>query len=175
LSAVDWQALNNLGVILAVTAASFTDLRWGKVYNFITVPALVAGLTLNALAGGWSGLALSVQGIFLGVALLLTTLLLGQYLGGGDLKLLAALGALRGPLFLLHALLVAVVLGGIIAVGVALARGALGASLRRLGWSLYGRFAFGLHDPPQAGESLRFPYAVAIAGGAFAALCWRPW
>jgi prepilin peptidase CpaA len=170
---VDWQALSNLGVVLAVTVASYTDLRWGKIYNYITVPALVTGLTLNTLGGGWSGLALSLQGVALGVALLLTTLLLGQYMGGGDLKLLAALGALRGPTFLLSALLVAVVLGGLIALGVALARGGLRESLRRLGWSLGGRLLGGGRNPAEAGASLKFPYAVAIAGGAFAALWWR--
>ena len=166
--------LCNLWVLFAITAAGVTDLRWGKVYNLVTIPALAAGLTLNTLAGGWSGLFFSLQGLGLGLALLLTALLFGQYLGGGDVKLVAALGALRGPTFVLATLAVAIPLGGVIAIVYALSRGVLRDSLRRLGWTLYGRFVLGDTGPPEAGASLKFPYALALAGGALAALWWRP-
>ncbi len=172
--APDWQGLCNLWVLFAVTAASVTDLRWGKIYNLVTVPALAAGLTLNTLAAGWAGLSLSLQGIGVGLALLLTTLLFGQYLGGGDVKLLAALGALRGPSFVLATLAVAIPLGGLMALGLALSRGALRDSVRRLGWSLYGRFVLGEAGQPDTASSLKFPYALALAGGALAAFWWQP-
>jgi prepilin peptidase CpaA len=172
--AADWQGLSNLWVIFAVAAASVTDLRWGKIYNVVTIPTVMAGLTLNGLASGWPGVALSLQGLGVGLALLLLTLLLGQHLGGGDIKLVAALGALRGPAFLATVLVVALPLGGAIALGLALARGRLGESLRRLGWLLYGRLVFGIAEPASPAPSLKFPYALAIAGGALAALWWRP-
>lgn len=170
----DWQGLSNLWVVFAVVTATVTDLRWGKIYNVVTLPALAAGLALNSLATGWAGLFLSLQGLAFGLALLLTTLLFGQYMGGGDVKLLAALGALRGPGFLLATLAVAIPLGGVMALGLALSRGVLKDSLGRLGWSLYGRFVLGTSDSPDAGASLKLPYALAIAGGAFATLWWHP-
>ncbi len=170
---LDWQGLCNLLVLLAIVIAAVTDLRSGKIYNVVTVPALLAGLVLNTLSGGLAGLSLSLQGVGMGLALLLTTVFFGQYLGGGDVKLLAALGALRGPGFLLGTLLVAIPLGGALALGLALHRGALKASLRRLGWSLYGRFVMGTSETPAVGASVSFPYALAIAGGAVAALWWQ--
>jgi len=170
---VDFEALRNLWVVFLVTAASVTDVRFGKVYNVVTIPTMVAGLTLNGLASGWPGVALGLQGLGIGLALLLTTLLFGQYMGGGDIKLIAALGALCGPSFLVVVLAVALPLGGLMAVAVALAHGRLRESLRRLGWWLRSRLVFGISESPEMGSSLRFPYALAIAGGALAALWWR--
>lgn len=170
----DWQGLTNLWVIYAVAAAAVTDVRWGKVYNLVTIPTLVAGVVLNILTAGWSGVALSLQGMGIAVALLFLTLFFGQYLGGGDLKLIAALGALRGPAFLLSVLLVAVPLGGALALGLALARGRLRESLRRLGWSLGERFLWGSAEPVKPERSLGVPYAAALAGGALAVLWWQP-
>ena len=33
-------------LILFVTAAAASDLRWGRIYNFLTLPTLAAGLLL---------------------------------------------------------------------------------------------------------------------------------
>ena len=166
-------AILNLWVIFLIVAAVITDVRFGRVYNLLTVPCALAGLGLNAWAGGWAGLCYSAQGLGLGLAALLLTLLLGQHMGGGDIKLLAALGALRGPEFLLHVLVVAVLVGGVLALGLALRHSALLASLRRLAWSLWDRLAVGASaEAEPSPRSLRFPYAVAIGAGALVALVW---
>lgn len=168
-----WELAINLGVIFVVAAAAVTDLCQGKVYNVLTVPVVVIGLAMNGLAQGWPGLLFSLQGIGLGLTLLLGSVIFGQYMGGGDIKLLMAIGALRGPGFLLYALVFSILLGGVLALVIALVHGALGASCRRLAWALYGRLAW--HIPSelvQSEQSIKFPYALAIAGGTLAALWW---
>jgi len=43
-------ALLNLWVIFLITAAGVTDVRFGRVYNLLTLPCALAGLGLNASA-----------------------------------------------------------------------------------------------------------------------------
>lgn len=167
----DWEAVRSLWVVFVVSAASITDLRWGKVFNVLTMPALFAGLVINLVAAGLPGLWLSFQGIAVGMALLLATLLLGQYMGGGDIKLLMALGAIKGPTFVLFTLIFGIILGGLLAAALAVVRGRLLASLKRLGQTLYRRFVLALPEEAAPAGGIRLPYALAIAGGALLTLC----
>ncbi len=110
------------GVTLAVTAcAVITDVREGKIYNWLTLPALVAGLGLAGMQQGWTGLGLSIIGLLIGVVLPFISFALGA-LGGGDVKLLGAIGALMGPVFICETLLAAVLAGGVISFAVMLVR-----------------------------------------------------
>ncbi len=167
----DWEAVRNLWVVFVVSAASITDLRWGKVFNVLTIPALLAGLVINLVAAGLPGLWLSLQGIAVGFALLLASLLLGQYMGGGDIKLVMALGAIKGPAFVGLTLVIGILLGGAQAIALAVVRGRFLASLKRLGQSLYRRFVLALPEESAPAGVVRLPYALAIAGGALLALC----
>jgi len=167
----DWEPVRNLWVVFVVTAASITDLRWGKVFNVLTMPALLAGVVINLAAAGLPGLWLSLQGIAMGLGLLLATLLLGQYMGGGDIKLLMALGAIKGPTFVLWTLIIGILLGGVLATGLAVLRGGFLASLKRLARSLYRRFVLAIPEEAAPTGVIRLPYALAIAGGALLALC----
>jgi prepilin peptidase CpaA len=92
-------------LILAATATWF-DLRERKIPNWLTIPALVAGLLLNR----WDGAA----GALLGAAFYLPGFLLGMA-GGGDVKLLAAVGALAGWRDGLTVLVFSLVANGILA------------------------------------------------------------
>jgi len=60
-------ALINSFLVLVVLLSLYTDYRSGKIYNKITLPALCAGVVLNILHHGSSGLLLSATGV--GVAL----------------------------------------------------------------------------------------------------------
>ena len=62
------------GIVAAITLivaaiAVYTDVRWGKIFNAVTVPAMGVGLTLNAVVDGPAGLLMSVGGIAVGLGL----------------------------------------------------------------------------------------------------------
>jgi len=68
--------------VLLVAAAVYTDVRWGKIFNHLTVPAIALGLVINSLSG-IDGLLRSTEGIGLALGLFLISSLLGRILGGG--------------------------------------------------------------------------------------------
>lgn len=95
----------NLGSIAEVSAwifggigavAAFTDYRSGKIYNWLTLPAIVLGLALAAVFQGWYGLGQAVMGLGVAGALFLPLFATGV-LGGGDVKLMMAMGTVLGP------------------------------------------------------------------------------
>ena len=156
--------------VLALIAA-YTDIRWGKIFNFITVPFAVIGLALNTIGGGMDGLLLSLQGLGAGFALWLISNFLGRIMGGGDIKLLMAFGALMGPVFMLWTFAIGAITGGVMAIAISLRRGMLGKVMRQMGTSIYLRAA--VKQPMEisdgAGE-VRLPYAIALGIGAMVML-----
>jgi len=161
-------------VLALAIAAAYTDLRWGKIFNALTLPFALLGLTLNSIGGGWEGFLLSIEGLGLGFGLWLLSSFLGRIMGGGDIKLLMAFGALQGPGFLLLTLLYGALVGGIMALVVALRRGILVKTFKSLGASMYLRAACGapMAVSEGAGE-VRLPYAIALAVGAMVVLALR--
>ncbi len=170
---MDIAILKTIIVLAMLTAALATDLHWGKVPNWLTIPPLVVGILINAVSAGVTGLLDSLGAIGLVLSLWIVTMLLGGTLGGGDIKLLAALGAVAGFHFIVYALPVSVAIGGLIAVIVAIRRRALGASLHRL---YRGIATVAIpHIPTQIGRetgTVHFPYATAIAMGSILTMLW---
>jgi prepilin peptidase CpaA len=158
-------------VLVLAIAAAYTDLRWGKIFNALTLPFALLGLALNSIGGGWEGFLLSIEGLGVGFGLWLLSSLLGRIMGGGDIKLLMAFGALQGPGFLLLTLLYGALAGGVMALVVALRRGILVRTFKSLGASMYLRATCGA--PMEVSEGgVRLPYAIALAVGAIIALVW---
>jgi prepilin peptidase CpaA len=88
-----------LSITLLLTVASLacvSDLRTGRIPNWLTCPTLILGPSIAAAYGGMPGLALSLVGILLAGGSALLVYGLGG-LGGGDVKLFAALAGLSGP------------------------------------------------------------------------------
>jgi len=84
-----------------VALAGWFDWRSRRIPNWLTVPGLLLGLTMNTLSWGWPGIKLSLAGAGLSLGVLLPFVLL-RGLGAGDWKLMGALGALLGfPLIVL--------------------------------------------------------------------------
>tara|TARA_B100000315_G_scaffold212114_1_gene209304 strand:- start:689 stop:1108 length:420 start_codon:yes stop_codon:yes gene_type:complete len=102
--------------ITLAAAAVATDLRSRRILNWLTLPALGAGVTIGLVNGGFGGLATSLVGILVGGGLLLGPTLIGA-MGAGDLKFQSAMGALLGPWFAAIALAVAAIFGGLLAAG----------------------------------------------------------
>jgi prepilin peptidase CpaA len=138
--------LINAVLLAALGHAVWTDIRWRRISNRVTYPAILAGLALNLIAAGLHGVLLSSVGFLVaGVLLLLPVLLRG--VGAGDLKLFAAIGALKGPGFAVHTLIGAGLAGGVLV-------------------ALYAVLSIAR----QRGRPKTIPYAPALAAGALYAL-----
>ena len=103
-------------LLAAVLIAAFTDMRWRRIPNWLTVTVLALGFVLNAintyptpLEGVWlaaKGLALAFSLNLLMYALRMT--------GAGDVKLMAAIGALVGCSNFLGIFLLNAIVGGVL-------------------------------------------------------------
>ena len=100
-------------------AAGITDLRWRKIPNWLTYPAIPIAILLHWMIAGKHAALLSLGGAALGLGVLLPFVLLGG-LGGGDWKLVGALGAFFEPRKLVPVLLLTLMINGIIAISVVL-------------------------------------------------------
>jgi prepilin peptidase CpaA len=95
-----WEWIS-VGVLVAVlVTAAVCDLARGKVFNWLTYPAIVVGLGLAALRGAaagnvWEGLTDGLAGFGFAFGVLFVAYLVGG-MGGGDVKLMGAVGALVG-------------------------------------------------------------------------------
>ncbi|MGI5819700.1 MAG: A24 family peptidase [Armatimonadota bacterium] len=162
-------------VTLALVAV-WTDIRRGKIFNAVTVPFAVLGLTLNTIGGGLDGALMSLGGVAAGFGLWFATRLLGRIIGGGDIKLLMAFGAIMGPAFMLWTFLVGAIIGGVIAVIVSLRHGILQQAFRQVAASLYMRAKMStpLEITPDS-RATSLPYAVALSSGALIMVGTRIW
>jgi prepilin peptidase CpaA len=153
---------------LVLLIAVVTNLRKQKIYNWLTLPAIVVGAAVNGIVSGWHGLLFSVEGIAVGSAWLLLFILRGAT-GAGDVKLLMAVGAFMGPLFTGWTLLYCALAGGVLAVFYALRRGVLGHTVKN---ALLGAHVLATVQSPDSLKSMadlskagKMPQAPAIAMG----------
>jgi len=152
--------------VLLVMVAVYTDVRWGKIFNHLTMPAIGVGVILNSLSG-MNGFLYSLAGIGLGLGLFLISCLFGRILGGGDIKLLIAVGALQGPAFLAWTICYAAIIGGVLALIIAVRHGILLEKIKVLFISLYMRLTFRVPMEIEQNDTAqpRLPYAIAISLG----------
>ena len=146
-------------VFAIVFVSGYTDIRYGRVFNWVTYPAALVGIGLNGLHAGPRGLLFGVEGLAVGFGLMLLPYLI-SLVGGGDVKLLAAVGAFLGPTNALWVAAFGCIAGGVVAVGLLLKR-------RQLRPTLIGLVAL-----PVTGitsfvkEKGDFPFALNFALGA---------
>ncbi len=155
-----------LGLAVALAfIAGFTDWRWRRIPNWLTVSGFAAGLAANAATAGWGGLKTSLLGAGLGLLLLLPFVLL-HALGAGDWKLAGALGAFVGPAILTDVLMASVFVAGLMAFALVIYKRRIKQTLRNIGAMLASMMRFHMPgaevslDNPQ---SLKVPYGVALA------------
>lgn len=157
--------------LIALSIATFTDLRSRRIPNWLVIPFLAAGMVTSTCLHGWTGTARSVGGMLLGA---LICGLLG-WMGGmgmGDVKLCAAIGAWIGPGQLIIALILTGLIGGAMAIGWAAWGGFLGELFSNTGELMIHVKAHGVEPHPgmtlSAPRVRKMPYAPAIAIGTLA-------
>lgn len=98
--------------VLIVAAVS--DLRFQKIPNYLTYPAMFIALAYHGVTNGLEGLLFSAGGLALGIAIFILPYLMGG-MGAGDAKLMGAVGAMLGPRGVFIAFLFTAIVGGVYA------------------------------------------------------------
>lgn len=145
-----------LATILPVTF--YTELSAGKIYNWMTVPAICLGFLLAAL-DGWPSLMNAVGGAVIGGGIFFLPYLIAglsrgrPVVGGGDVKLATAIGALTNTQFVIGVIWWAGLVGGLIGLGV-------------IGWKLFVARRAATDDKPAVPALMvRIPFGTALCVG----------
>ena len=100
------------GIILL---SVYTDIRWSKIPNYITLSAMGLGILLHGIP--WfsnKGAGFAFSGALVGLCIFIVPFALGG-MGGGDVKLFAAIGAWLGFLSVIWVALYTALAGGLLA------------------------------------------------------------
>lgn len=166
-------------LIAILSVAVVTDLKAQRIPNFLTLPAILAGLAYHGLTRGLGGLSFAAAGLALGLAVMLVPYLL-SVMGGGDVKLMAAVGAWLGVDDLFGAFLFTCLAGGVYALLVLARHRRLPRVLRNI-WGTFfvlaatHRFEYAPVPEPAGPRLPRLCYGVAIAAGTLGYLAYSAW
>jgi len=152
--------------------AIVSDLRYRKIFNWLTLPAMAVGLLVSFLASGFPGLAFGIVGV------LLSFIAFGwmwalKILGAGDVKLLMAFSALAGAASLSgrngityvgDLALLTIMVGGAIAFVLLAIKGRLVPFFHKFYRFLFTFASRNLATEfPKADPSLQMPFGVSIS------------
>lgn len=118
--------LLNIVLVALLVICAYTDATQSKIFNKVTFPAMVAGVLLNYLYGGTTGLLWALLGWAVGMGIQWIPFMLG-FAKAGDVKLLAAVGALKGWAFCTFGFLYGAIAFAILILPWLARRGELGA------------------------------------------------
>lgn len=124
----------NILMLLAtlLTIAVVNDLRFQKIPNILTFPAIVVAIAYHSWFSGLEGFLFSIEGIGLGMAVFIAFHLFGG-MGAGDVKLMGAVGGFLGPKGVFIAFLFTAFIGGIYSLAILAYHGYLRGTLKRYG------------------------------------------
>lgn len=152
-----------------LAAAAWRDVKEHRIPNALTGAGVVTALVCSILLPSGIGWMQSLAGLAVGFGVFFPLYLL-RAMGAGDVKLMAMAGAFLGPADALGAVLATMVTGGVLAVAVALRRGAARRvieNLRAMWLTAAVRVhvsGMGLPEFTQS-TAAKLPYGVAIAAG----------
>jgi prepilin peptidase CpaA len=156
-----------VATVVALAGAGF-DIKSRRIPNFITGPAILAGLVLHASLDGWRGLLTSLAAALICGIIFLIFYIAGG-MGAGDVKLITAVGCIAGLSNAAYLLVLTSLAGGVMGVVFALMRGRLKETLLNVGTIASHHKDEGLKPHPDLNvrnvSTLRLPYGVAIAAG----------
>ncbi|MBB6453320.1 prepilin peptidase CpaA [Salirhabdus euzebyi] len=158
-------------IILVLCVA--TDIKYRKILNIVTIPALVLGLTFHVVIGGLDGLFFSLKGLLVGFGVFFIPFAMGG-IGAGDVKLMTAIGSIKGAAFTFSTFLYAAAIGGLIALFIIMKRKHFFQFLNRFFLSFMflkgNRGSIQFVDKSDLAPG--FPYGVAIAAGVLCTYIW---
>jgi prepilin peptidase CpaA len=174
MSKLNIEFLYSAAALLCAAIGGVYDVKSRRVPNFLTLPAICFGLILHFVVGGWSQLgSAAAAGLLCGLIFLVFHLAGGM--GAGDVKLMAAVGCIAGFSYIGQLLIFTSLAGGVMAVALALYRGRLKNTLVNICALAVHHSIAGLAPHPEFNvgnaQSLRLPYALAIAAGSALSLC----
>lgn len=88
-------------VLVIALISAYTDLRYRKILNIVTLPAMVLGIIIQFSFFGFPGLLSALLGFLIGFAFFFLFYIFGG-MGAGDVKLMGALGILFGKSDILY-------------------------------------------------------------------------
>jgi prepilin peptidase CpaA len=153
--------------VCAIIGSVF-DVKSRRIPNFITGPALLLGLLMHLALGGWGQFFSSLAaGLICGLVFLVFYIAGGM--GAGDVKLILAVGCIAGLSHIAYLLVLTAISGGVMALGLALIRGRLQQTVMNVAALASHHTSEGLTPHPELNlsnaQTLRLPYALAIASG----------
>ena len=176
--------------------ASICDIRTGKIYNWITYPAILIGLFGHFLIGGFAGAestenagvlmnfgfirqmvgadgnSCEVMGIVQAFAGMMTgfcPMLVARSaggIGGGDLKAMTAIGALTGWKFTLSAMFYGLLVALLMSIVALIVKRTTIATIKRIGRFLLLSFLKVNPSKPTTEQSVKIPIGAAFCIGA---------
>ncbi len=151
-----------LAVLLIV--ATYTDLRWSRIPNWLTFPAMGLGIVVQAWVGGLSAVLFGLAGLGVGMGLFVFPYAF-KAIGAGDVKLMAAIGSMVGPFDALSIALLSVLAGGVYALGAMTYQWGPAGTSKKIAYSAYGAFVTGglaWSGDIQLPFKLRYGLAIAV-------------
>lgn len=162
-----------LAAVLTAGWGAATDLVRHKIYNKLTMPAMLAGIFLNLVLNGAGGLKDSLLGFGMG-SLCILFWILGM-LKAGDVKLYMATGALAGWKFCGYTIVYSVLAGGAFAVGRTILKRNGRESFSRVGTYLtHLLYTKQFHSYHPGSQDAYFSFGACIFAGTLGA-AWRMW
>ena len=157
--------IDALFLIFALLSA-FTDIIYRKIFNFLTFPAIVLGLTLNWSYYGLAGLKLSVLGLLAGFAVSFVFYAIGG-IGAGDVKFIAAIGSITGTGFMMEGAFYGVIIAAIYSIFILIRGKRLISTLKEIFAGVFLFFRYFRIEHLQLGgpKSDFIPYAAFLALG----------
>lgn len=157
---------------LILLLAVYSDIKYRKIYNKITMPGILLGFLVNIYEKKLiAGLLFSFEGLVLGILLFILPFILGG-LGGGDVKLMGAVGAFKGPLFVFYAIISAALVNGIFAMLFLAREKKLFFTLKKIYYAIVNTILFKSSLNPEDIENknndkIKIPYGIGLAIGTF--------
>jgi len=113
-----------LGLAVGLIVAAVTDVREGRIPNWLTFSLAGFGIGAHSWMYGFDGFLFSLEGLAIGLACLMFFYVKGG-MGAGDVKLLGAIGTILGPGQVVFAFAFAAMLGGLYSLALLFSQGGL--------------------------------------------------
>jgi prepilin peptidase CpaA len=149
-----------------IILSACADIFYRKIFNSLTYPAIILGITLNFLYFGLKGLKFSLFGLLIGFILLVVLYILGA-IGAGDVKFMAAIGSIKGAEFVLMGGLYGLIIAGIFAIIILIKNKRFFSTIRDILIGIFFFLSFRKYEHIKFDDkkSIYLPYAAYIAIG----------